>query len=203
VYRIGLTGGIGSGKSTAAGILRELGARVIVADDLARTLVAAGTPLLERIADEFGSEVVAADGSLDRARLAAIAFSSEVGLGKLNELTHPPLVAAIVRAMEAAERETPAGVLVVDAALLLHWDVLDLFDVVVVVHAPREIRLERLEEAGRPRRDTEARMVSQAPEATFRDVADVVVDNGGSFEDLRENVLRFWRTIPSEVREVQ
>jgi dephospho-CoA kinase len=194
--RIALAGGIGSGKSRVAQRLREFGAYVIEADELARELVEPGSPTLAALADEFGESVIADDGSLDRAALAGIAFGSDERLGRLNEITWPPLLRTIVERTEELERADPDGVLVVDAALLVQWDVLDLFDIVLVVTAPREQRIARLVESGRSREDVLARMNAQLPEKELIEAADYVIENDGTPEQLRGRVDSFWRTLP-------
>lgn len=201
VFRIGLTGGMGSGKSAAAALLRERGCRIIEADAVARELVAVGTDVLEAIVDAFGESVLAADGSLDRRALAAEAFSSEERTRVLNAITHPALVREIIRRVEEAERADPDGVLAVDAALLVQWDVLDLFDVVVVVEAPVEARVDRLVAAGFGEEDARLRISSQLPDDEMRAAADLVVVNDDSVEELRRAVDRFWRSLPMHTEE--
>jgi dephospho-CoA kinase len=196
VFRIGLTGGMGSGKSAVAALLRERGCRVVEADAAARELVAEGTDVLAAIVDAFGESVLDADGGLDRRALAETAFSSEEGTRVLNSITHPALVREIIRLVEQAERAEPDGVLAVDAALLVQWDVLDLFDVVVVVEAPVETRVGRLVAAGFGEEDARRRMASQLPDEEMRAAADVVVMNDGSFEELRRAVDELWRSLP-------
>lgn len=198
--RIGLAGGIGSGKSEVAARLSELGADVIEADAVARELVAPGTPLLEKLVGEFGDGILRPDGSLDRRALAGIAFASDEALGALNESTRPPLVAEIVRRSEALERERPGGIMVVDAALLVQWGVLDMFDVVLVVRAPEDVRVARLTAAGLSEDDARARMRSQLGDEEMSAAADVVMDNDGTLEDLLRAVDAFWETL-AEKRE--
>ncbi len=148
MFLIGLTGGIGSRQERGRAAPRGEGAVVIRADDVAREIVAPGTDVLRALVAAFGESVVAADGALDRRRLAGVAFASDHGLARLNEIVHPPLVQALIARVEAVERERDRGVLVVEAALLAEWDILDLFDLVVVVRAPLEARLARLERGG-------------------------------------------------------
>ena len=203
MFRVGLTGGIGSGKSLAARLLAARGAVVIEADAVARELVAPGTQLLRALAAEFGDAVIASDGSLDRSRLAAVAFASEDGLARLNALTHPPLIDALVARMEDEERVRERGVLVVAAALLVEWDVLDLFDLVVVVTAPLALRVARLERDGLPRAEALARTGAQLPEERLVDAADIVIPNVGSQAELESRVASFWQSLPALDREPQ
>lgn len=201
MLRIGLAGGIGSGKSEVAARLSELGADVIEADAVARELVAPGTPLLGELVRQFGDGILRPDGSLDRRALAGIAFASGAALEALNESTRPPLVAEIVRRAEELERKRPGGVMVVDAALLVQWGVLDMFDVVLVVRAPEDVRAARLAAAGLSEEDARARMRSQLDDAEMSAAADVVIDNDGTLEDLRRAVDAFWETLGEEGKE--
>lgn len=200
MFRIGLSGGIGTGKSEVARLLGERGAVVIRADDIARELVAPGTNGFQALVAEFGESVVAADGTLDRRRLASLAFGSETGLRRLNEVVHPPLVREIILRLEAVERGRARGVVVVEAALLAEWDILDLFDLVVVVRAPLEARLERLARGGRSREDALARMRAQLPEESLLEEADAVVENDGSLALLASQIDGIWQTLPIEER---
>lgn len=196
MFRIGLAGGMGSGKSEVAARLSELGALVIEADAVARDIVAVGTPVLAAIVGAFGESVLADDGGLDRGALAAAAFSSEERTSVLNAITHPALIREIIRRSEELEKQDPSGVLVVDAALLVRWDVLDLFDVVLIVHAPRELRVSRLVEAGFGEEDVRRRMRSQLSDDVMLAAADVVIENRGSIEELRAAVDGFWESLP-------
>ena len=187
MYRVGLTGGIASGKSTVSRVLSECGAVVIEADVVARTLVEPGSPLLTELAAEFGEGVLRDNGTLDREMLGRIAFASEERLARLNAITHPPLVAQIIALVEDAERESAGtgGVLVVDAALLAEWDILDLFDTIVVVDAPIESRIERLVANGLSEDLARDRMAAQLASEDLAQRGDVVIDNGGTLDDLR------------------
>jgi dephospho-CoA kinase len=201
MFRIALIGGIGSGKTEVASRLLELGAHVIEADRVARDIVAPGSATLGMIARAFGPSVIRADGTLNREALAAAAFSSEEGLELLNQITWPPLKDAIIVETERLEREYPAGVLVVDAALLLKWDMLDLFDLVVAVTSPEKARIERLVASGKSEKDARARMRAQAPETELVEAADYVIENNGSLAELRAAVGRLWCSLPLEFRE--
>jgi dephospho-CoA kinase len=203
MFRIGLAGGIGSGKSEVARRLGELGAHVIEADEVARDIVAEGSPTFAEIVSAFGESVLTADGSLDRRALAERAFASRDRLERLNAITWPPLIAEIVEKTEQVEREDPDGVLVVDAALLVQWDILDLFDAVLTVTAPVEQRLSRLTRSGMSREDALARISAQLPESALTAVADTVIANDGTLEELRERVDRFWSTLPVAEEETQ
>jgi len=193
VVRVGLTGGIGAGKTVVASMLRDLGARVIEADAIARDLVRPGGGVLEALVEEFGRGILRDDGTLDRRRLAETAFARPGRLERLNAITHPPLVEELLGSMEGAEGG--AEVVVVDAALLGDWDILDAFDIVVTVRAPRATRVERLVAGGMSRRDVEARIDAQDSEDEFARQADIVIDNAGSREELSLEVRRLWRRL--------
>jgi dephospho-CoA kinase len=196
MYRIGLTGGIGSGKSEAARVLAELGAVIVTADELAREIVEPGSSVLGKLVEAFGEGIVAPDGALDRARLASIAFGDPAKLGLLNEITHPPLVRAIIGRLEELARTDPGGVVVVDAALLTEWDITDLFDLMLLIAAPTEIRVARLVDSGYTEAGARARIGAQLPEERLRDAADHVIENTGTLEELRSAIAELWRTLP-------
>lgn len=189
MLRIGLTGGIGSGKSTVAGLLAERGAVVVDADRLAREVVAPGTPGLAAVVDEFGPQVLAADGSLDRPALAAVVFADPAARARLDALVHP-LVRA--RAAEAAAAAPPDAVLVQDVPLLVETGQAGSYDLVVVVQAGAGTRVRRLVERGLAADDARARIASQATDAERAAVADVVLTNDGDRAQLVAQVDRFW-----------
>ena len=194
MLRAGLTGGIGSGKSTVSARLADLGAVVLDADKAARAVVEPGTPGLAAIRADFGPDVLAADGSLDRAKLAGIVFADEAALGRLNAITHP-LIHEYIRAAE--EAAIAAGgddvVLVHDVALLAEWGRAKEFDLVIVVDVPVETQLERLTgQRGMTEEQARARMAAQATREQRLAVADIVIDNSGTREDLDRRVDEVW-----------
>jgi dephospho-CoA kinase len=203
VFRIGLSGGIGTGKSEAARRFASRGACVIRADDVARELVRPGGEALRALAAGFGDGVLAPDGTLDRARLARLAFASKQATERLNAILHPPLVAELIRRLEERESACERGVTVVEAALLAEWDVLDLFDLIVVVRSPLEVRLSRLERAGLTREEALARMGAQLPEAALVAAADAVIENDGTLERLDAEVGRVWDLVPESERNAE
>jgi dephospho-CoA kinase len=192
VHVVGLTGGIGSGKSAFAAELATLGLPVIDADVLARRCVEPGTPALARIGERFGSGVLASDGSLDRAALAAIVFSDARALRDLEAITHPCIRSAIDSELEALRGlEEPPVLAVVEHPLLVETGLHVTVDTVVVVEAPLPARIERLvAQRGMAVADAEARIAAQADDASRRAVADVVVVNDGDRAALRAEAER-------------
>jgi dephospho-CoA kinase len=184
--RVGLTGGIASGKSTVSAILRELGAVVIDADQLARDVVAGGTPGLAAVTDEFGPGVLTEDGELDRPAVAKIVFADDVARKRLEGIIHPLVFAEVAR----LEGMAPEGSLVVhDLPLLAESGRADSFDAVIVVDAPREVQLARMvQDRGWTTQEAEARMAAQSSREDRLAIATYVVENSGSLEELRRQV---------------
>jgi dephospho-CoA kinase len=189
VLRIGLTGGIGSGKSTVSALLAARGAVIVDADRIAREVVEPGTPGLARIVEAFGEPVLAADGSLDRAALAAVVFADPEARRQLDGIVHP-LVRA--RAAELAAAAPPGAVVVNDVPLLVETGQASSYDLVLVVEADPATRVSRLVQRGLTAEDARSRMAVQASDEQRRAVADVVLDNSGTAEQLAEQVDRFW-----------
>ena len=189
VISVGLTGGIGSGKSTVADLLASYGAVIIDADLLAREAVAPGTPGLDAVVREFGPDVLAADGSLDRQRLGALVFADPHRRATLNAIVHPYVRR---RSMELAEA-APADAVVVHVIPLLVENGLTDHDVIVVVDAQEETQLRRLLEGrGMQEADARARIAAQATRAERRAAADVVIDNDGYPAALEDQVRALW-----------
>jgi len=188
--QIGLTGGIGSGKSIAAARFAELGALVIDADVLAREAVEPGTDGLAAVIAEFGEQVLDADGRLDRPALARLVFGDEAARGRLNAIVHPRVRA---RAVELIAAAPPGTVVVQDVPLLVETEQAGAYDLVVVVEAPEELRVRRLAaDRGMSAEEVRARMASQATDEQRRAVADVVLVNDGTPDDLRAKVDALW-----------
>ena len=189
MLRIGLTGGIGSGKSTVAGLLAARGARIVDADRIAREVVEPGTPGLEAVAAAFGQEVLTPEGALDRPALAAVVFADPDARRRLDGIVHP-LVRA--RATEMVAAAPPDAVVVQDVPLLVETGQAGSYDLVLVVEADLDTRVRRLVGRGLAEDDARARIAAQASDEQRRAVADVVLDNSGSVEDLEAQVDRFW-----------
>ncbi|KQQ41490.1 dephospho-CoA kinase [Nocardioides sp. Leaf307] len=184
--RVGLTGGVASGKSTVSGLLRELGAVVIDADQLAREVVERGTPGLARVVEEFGEGLLTPEGDLDRPAMGRLVFGDEQARRRLEAIVHPLV---FERYAEAEAAAGPDDLVVHDIPLLVESGRAGDFDAVVVVDAPRELQLERMVgDRGWTREDAESRIAAQATREQRRAVATYVVDNTGSLEDLRARV---------------
>lgn len=192
MLKVGLTGGIGSGKSAVASALSSYGAVVIDADAIAREVVAPGTPGLAEVVSAFGERVLAADGSLDRPALGEIVFADEARLASLNAIVHPRVAERSGRLMAEAEA-SGARVVVYDVPLLVENGLESLYDVVVVVDTPDDLRVERVSrDRGMPPEQVRARIAAQADRATRLAAADLVVDNSGTREDLDARVAELW-----------
>ncbi|SDO56697.1 dephospho-CoA kinase [Geodermatophilus sp. DSM 45219] len=189
MLRIGLTGGIGSGKSTVAGLLAARGARVVDADRIAREVVEPGTPGLDAVVAAFGRDVLTAEGALDRPALAAVVFADPDARRRLDGIVHP-LVRA--RAAELVAAAPPDAVVVQDVPLLVETGQASSYDLVLVVAADLATRVERLVGRGLSEDDARARIAAQATDEQRRAVADVVLDNSGTVEELEAQVDRFW-----------
>jgi dephospho-CoA kinase len=190
VLRVGLTGGIGSGKSEASRRFAALGAVLIDADQAAHDVVAIGTPGLAAVVADFGPEVLKPDGSLDRERVASIVFSDPDALKRLNAIVHP-LVGERMAAIAAAA--SADAILLYDVPLIAENNMAKGFDVVVVVDVPAEVQLDRLVRIrGMTEADAKARMAHQATREERLAIADIVIDNSGSLEDLDRQVNDAW-----------
>jgi dephospho-CoA kinase len=194
VIRVGLTGGIGSGKSTVSQMLEERGAVVVDGDRIAREIVEPGEPALAAVVERFGEGILLPDGALDRAGLAALVFPDPEALAGLNAIMLPRIAERTKELVEQAERDGVA-VLVQDMPLLVETGQHKGFDAVLVVESPREQRLDRLVGRGLAREDAAARMERQASDEQRRAVADFVIDNSGSQADTEEQVDRIWAAL--------
>jgi dephospho-CoA kinase len=188
--RVGLTGGIGSGKSTVAAMLVEQGAVVIDADQIARDLVEPGGQALAELVTEFGPRILAADGSLSRAELASMAFSDPRATTRLNEIMHPLIRTEAARLLASFPE---AAVVVYDMPLLVETGQADLVDVVVVVDVPEDLQVERaVRLRGLDEADVRRRMEVQAARADRIAAADAVIDNSGDLGETQAAVESLW-----------
>jgi dephospho-CoA kinase len=192
---IGLTGGIGSGKSTIARRLQELGARVIDADVVSREVVAPGQPALAAIIATFGEHILNADGTLNRARLGDIVFSDRDAREKLNNIVHP---AVRERSQQLFAEAQENQIVIYDVPLLVESENSYEFEHIIVASAPENVRVERLmEHRGMTESEARARIESQASEESRLSRADTVIDTSGSLEYTYAQVARFWSDITS------
>ena len=225
MLRVGLTGGLGSGKSTVAGFLREFGALVIEADNLGRTLMEPGQDVYAEIVRTFGPDVVAPDGRLDRAKLATLAFQGG-RINELNAIVHPAVIAAQRQWMESVFAADPAAVAVIESALIfeverdarsrgesetLLADWKRRIDRVVVITAPDELKIQRYaarispSPAGRAAAEADARvrLAHQIPDAEKAARADYILDNTGDEVALRVQVEALWQRLQAESNKFQ
>jgi len=196
---VGLTGGIGSGKSTVAKMLEKRGAVVFDADVLARQAVEPGTPGFEKVVERFGPNVLAPGGGLDREALASIVFADPAARRDLEAIVHPEVRRMFAEGCE--EYRDSDRVVVFSAPLLVETGMHTAFDLLIVVSAPVATQIERLmRDRGMPERAVQARIDAQLPLEAKAEVADVLVDNEGTLEDLEGQVDRLWRDLEARAR---
>ncbi|MFI5660079.1 dephospho-CoA kinase [Streptomyces sp. NPDC051684] len=198
MLKVGLTGGIGAGKSEVSRLLVERGAVLIDADRIAREVVEPGTPGLAAVAEAFGDEVLAPDGSLDRPRLGSVVFADADKLAILNKIVHP-LVGT--RSAELEATAGPDSVVVHDVPLLTENGLASFYDLVIVVDASTETQLDRLTRLrGMSEDDARARMSAQATREKRLEIADIVIDNDVPLERLTERVDEVWAELARRAR---
>ncbi|CAM5637829.1 dephospho-CoA kinase [Streptomyces canus] len=198
MLKVGLTGGIGAGKSEVSRLLVEHGAVLIDADRIAREVVAPGTPGLAAVVAAFGEDVLAEDGGLDRPKLGSIVFADPDRLAALNSIVHP-LVGARSRELESAAAAD--AVVIHDVPLLAENALAPLYDLVIVVDASPETQLDRLVRLrGMTEQDARARMAAQATREKRLEIADVVIDNDVPLEELRRRVQEVWGDLVRRAR---
>ncbi len=191
---IGLTGGIGSGKSTVSAMLRDLGAYIVDADEGARLAVAPGSEGLAELVQSFGTEILDQNGDLDREKLADMAFADPDALARLNAITHPRVRSWMLDEIQAAE-EAGAKVVVLDVPLLYESGLEAGLPEVVVVWAPKELQLERAVARGVRPADAKARIAAQIPLDQKRGRASRVIDNSGRLDETRSQVEALWHEL--------
>ncbi|GII26624.1 dephospho-CoA kinase [Planotetraspora mira] len=195
MLKVGLTGGIGSGKSEVSKRLAAGGAVVIDADKIAREVVEPGTPGLAEILEAFGEGVLRPDGTLDRERLGSIVFADTGKLKILNGIVHPKVGARVGELQQAAPED---AIVVYDVPLLAENNLAGFYDVVIVVDASDEIRLERLRKfRDMPESEARARLAAQASREDRLKIADIVIDNEGSLDALDARVAEVWAGLQS------
>ncbi len=196
--RIGLTGGVASGKSTVSAMLQELGAVVIDADVLAREVVARGTPGLAQVVDAFGEDLLTPEGDLDRPAMGRLVFADEASRRRLEAIVHPLVFERVV---ELEQDSPPDAVVVHDIPLLAENGRAGDFDAVIVVDAPPETQVQRMvHDRGWTREDAESRMRAQASREDRLALATYVIENTGTHEDLRRRVAEVFADVVSAGR---
>ncbi|HSK25806.1 MAG TPA: dephospho-CoA kinase [Jiangellales bacterium] len=195
--RVGLTGGIGAGKSEVARLLAGHGAVVVDADALAREVVARGTDGLGEVVAAFGPQVLTPSGDLDRPALGRLVFADPAARSRLEAIVHPRVRR---RAAEIEAAASPRTVVVHDIPLLVETGQPSRFDAVLVVDVPEELQVERLRGRGMAEADARARIAAQASRAERLAAATVVIDNSGSLQDLRERVRQVWQELATRTR---
>lgn len=187
MLRVGLTGSIAVGKSFVCDVFRELGCHVLDADRTARDVVKKGTPGLEKIVGEFGEEILAADGELDRPKMASIVFADEKMRLLLNSIVHPLVFESQNAWLAAREAEDPNGIAIVDAALMIESGGYQRFEKLIVVWCEPEIQFERLiKRDGLSEADARKRIAPQMPQEEKKRFADFLIDTSGDYESTRE-----------------
>jgi dephospho-CoA kinase len=196
MLKIGLTGSIATGKSFVCSVFRELGCHVIDADQLARDVVRAGTPGLLRIAEEFGPDVITAEGELDRVKMAAIVFADEDKRLLLNSIIHPLVFEAQNTWLAERELEDPDGIAIVDAALMIESGGYKRFTRLIVVWCEPAIQLKRLMlRDGLPENDAKKRIAAQMPQEEKKRYADFLIDTSNGFEAARSQVISVYEKL--------
>ena len=199
MLRVGLTGGIGAGKSEVSRRLAAQGAVVIDADLIAREVVEPGTEGLAEVVEAFGSEVLRPDGGLDRGRLGDLVFADPELRRKLNAIIHPRVAQRMAELERAAG---PSAIVVHDVPLIAENGRAGAYDMVVVVDAPPRIQAERLvRRRGMTREQARARMAAQASREQRLAIADIVIDNSGTLEDLDRRVAEVWSDLLSRAKQ--
>jgi dephospho-CoA kinase len=195
---IGLTGGIGSGKSTVSQILAELGAFVIDADKVGHDIYLPGKEAWQQVTDAFGRDILAPDQTIDRKKLGALVFGSDEARKKLNAIVHPLMFKEIDRRIKAQRAEGFTKPIVVEAAILIEANWFPLVDEVWLVVTNKNAVIERVAtQRGMAAKDTEARIASQLSDDERRKHAQVVIENDGSLEELRQKIAKAWSRIPA------
>ena len=189
-FVVGITGGVGSGKSTAASCLKKHGAVVVDADEISRTLTKNGSPVIAEISQAFGAQILHADGSLNRSALAALVFSDSKALEKLNAIMHPKIRMEAIRQIEACAIDQ---IVVYDMPLLIETDSVALCDVVIVVDLDTKEQIERLvKNRGMSHEEAEARIRNQATREQRNLVATWVIDNSKTTKELEQECASVW-----------
>ncbi len=196
MLRVGLTGSIATGKSFVSKVLAELGCHLIDADETAREVVAPGAPALRQVAQEFGSEILNDDGTLDRAKLGAVVFADPARLQVLNAILHPYIIAKQDERLREWEAADPDAIAVVDAALMIESGGYKRFDKLIVVHCDEDVQLQRLMARNNlSREEAFRRIVAQMPQDEKKKFADYLIDTTDGFEPARLQVTAVYESL--------
>ena len=196
MLRVGLTGSIAVGKSFVTSVFAELGCHVLDADQTAREVVMPGAAGLSALVDAFGQDILAPDGTLDRARMASIVFADEEKRQRLNFILHPFIIARQDEILREWEREDPNGIGIVDAALMIESGGYKRFDKLIVVHCRPEVQLERLMlRSNLPLAEAQRRIASQMPQEEKQRYADYLIDTSDGFEATKQRTVEVYREL--------
>lgn len=197
---VALTGGIASGKSTIARRLAERGAIIVDADAVVRDVQQPGSPVLGALAAEFGDDILLADGSLDRAALGGRVFGDPDAIARLNAIVHPAVRIESRQRIADALARGPETIVIYDVPLLVEARANDQWELIVVAHAPAEVRAQRLVDLrGLTPADAAARIASQVPDDVRLAIADVVIDTSGDLADTIAQTDELWATLPERI----
>ena len=196
MLKVGLTGSIAVGKSFVLDVLRELGARTIDADAVAREVVEPDTAGLKAVVDEFGAEILKPDGSLNRAELGSIVFADNAKRQRLNSILHSFIIARQDEIMQEWDEQTPDAIAVVDAALMIESGGYKRFHKLIVVHCHPQIQLQRLMKRDNvSREEAERRIAAQMPQEEKKRHADYLIDTSKGFESVRQHTVAVWQEL--------
>jgi len=197
MIKLGVTGQIASGKSTAAKKFASLGGKIISADDIGREVVEARPHILSKLIRAFGLDIVTPDGILKRRELGRRAFASEEKKQTLNAIVHPPLLKRLEEEIEACRQDTECSLIIIDAALLVDWGWHRKMDYTVCVISSREMQILRLKEKGMDDDEIRDRINAQKPAHELTEVSDFVIENNGTIEELDQKVEKIYSQIKS------
>lgn len=196
MLKVGLTGGIGCGKTNVARELQELGCHVYDADQIARDVVRPGTKGLRALVAEFGPEILSPQGELDRARLGQIIFSDVTKRNRLNEILHPIIIAEQNRLIHEADLQDPEGIVIIDAALMIETGSHKRFDKLIVVYCDRETQITRVMNRNKlTRAEAEARVNAQMPTEEKLKFADFTIDTSGSMAETYTKIIELFQKL--------
>lgn len=197
---IGLTGGISSGKDTVALFLRERGATIIDADEISREIIKPGMPAWEELVEEFGSEILSPDNTIDRSKLGKIVFNDPSQLRRLNGITHPKIIAEEKKRIQSILKINPKAVIVINAALLIESGNYKNMDKVIVVYADEKVQIERaMKRDHLSLSEVQKRIDAQIPLNEKSKYADFLIDNNGTVKNTKEQVEKVFKTLTESV----